>query len=565
VRWTEALTILDSFPALEELAFDEFVRFADGAQFVEALALAHSRLSSNPSMWLVGDLLEGGSWAPKWTAAAALAQLRVALSESFLPKQTSCKGWLQWYSDQGWRVDRAHRRMEWALTEVYAYGALEEPVRKTREAYEAWLEQLMERFSTAVEVNGLDTGDMLRQGNIHHDAVQDSMEPTAYIAVDALRYELGEELARALESVTPSVKVRPAVSAAPSITPVGMANLLPGAESGLALQVDAKDDLHVIVAGIDIKGVPDRVKLLKASHGQVEDILLTEIFDQGEEDLRKRIGSARLIYVRSQEIDQALETDQTAAGWRYITELKSLITRAVARLGQAGIRRIIIASDHGFVILSRALGPERIISPPGGKANLHRRCWVGKGGDTTKSMVRIPLAEVGISGDLDLIVPRGLGVFGVGGARRFFHGGLSPQELLIPVLEVHSRVKEEPGKPKLGMQVAGNRISTGVFSAVLEFQPDLFTQELVVRIRPINKRTGFEVARVITGEGYNEETGSLTIDSTRPNIVTFRVVADLKKGDRVVLEVREAKSDRILILSKEAEVVSNVIVGDELG
>ena len=82
---------------------------------------------------------------------------------------------------------------------------------------------------------------------------------------------------------------------------------------------------------------------------------------------------------------------------------------------KAGVRRIVITADHGFVTLSRGLGPDRAIDPPpGGTGELHRRGWVGKGASTTPSTLRVPLASTGIPSDLDLIVPRGLAVFRAG-------------------------------------------------------------------------------------------------------------------------------------------------------
>src|SRR6267142_650513 len=65
--------------------------------------------------------------------------------------------------------------------------------------------------------------------------------------------------------------------------------------------------------------------------------------------------------------------------------------------------------------------------------------WVGRGASTTPSTLRVPLASTGVPSDLDIIVPRGLAVFRAGGSKQFFHGGLSPQELLIAVIVVDTQ------------------------------------------------------------------------------------------------------------------------------
>jgi hypothetical protein len=346
-----------------------------------------------------------------------------------------------------------------------------------------------------------------------------------------------------------------------------MANLMPGAELGLKLQLSAKDGLEVYIEGLPVKGVPDRVALLRAAHGKVADFLLNEIFDYGENDLRERIGDARLILVRSQEIDEALESDKTAAAWSYIKGIQSLLTRGMARLAAAGVSRFVIASDHGFLILSRALGPSWLIDPPGGRGELHRRCWIGKGGVAGPSTLRVALADLGVHSDLDLVVPRGLAIFSTGGARRFFHGGLSPQEIFIPVIEVRVRAAVVPGRPKVKVQVVSNKVTTGVFSAVLTFEPDLFTPELRVRL-VVRNQAGEDVARVVAGDSYDEAAGMVTLRGATPQggpqVVMFRVTSRLHKGDRITLEAYDVDTDRPVAKSQVAEVPVDVRTGDEL-
>ncbi len=561
IPWSEPLAGLDSFPALETLALHETVRRLEAGQYEAAVQLASARQSR--SLWVRGDVPEAEHWAPLWAAAAAVSQLGRDVGRYRPPPARSVHEVLSWYAEQGWQVDRAHRRMEAALTEVGAYGPLEPCVQKARVACEAWLEELLQRLSKLVEQQGLDTGDMLRQGAVHKDYLVGSDGPVAYFLVDALRYELGRDLAASLEATGAQVDLRPAVAAVPTITLVGMANLMPGADAGLVLSLDARDKLQVLVDGNPVRGVPDRVNLLRAAHGEVVDLVLTELFDLGETKLRERIGSARLVLVRSQEIDDALESDKTAAGWHYVRQVIALLTRAVARLGRAGISRFVVAADHGFLILSRALGQDRIIPNPGGQGELHERCWIGKGGTAHPNTIRVPLADVGMRGDLDVIAPRGLAAFAVPGGRRFYHSGLSPQELLIPVLAVRQEVQEGASKAKVVVRVTGNRIVTGGFSAVIEFQPDLFTPELPVRLVALNKQ-GQAVAQIRGGDGYDEPTGVVTLTGGRAQTLRLVVTKNLARGDRLTLEIHDAHTDRLLGRSEPVPVATKVEVSDEL-
>jgi hypothetical protein len=487
----------------------------------------------------------------------SLVRLQSALSANPVPRNVSAGEMLRWYADSGWRVDQAHRHCEAALAELQAYGPLDEVILRARQAYEGWLEGLLDRFTGAVE-RGLDSG-LLRQSEVYKACVAPSEVVTAYIWVDALRYELGQELADTLRGTHPSVDLSAAVATPPTITPVGMASLLPRAERGLGLFLSPRGEVEVVVDGIPVRTVQDRLNLVRAAHGEIAEFVLTELFDRGEKDLRERIGSARLVIVRSQEIDEAFESDHTAAAWGYVTGIRDLLVRATARLAAAGVERFVIASDHGFLILSRPLGPERTVEPPAGEGKLYRRCWLGRGGRASSSSMRVPVAEFEIAGDLDLVVPRGLAMFGVAGARRFLHGGLSPQELLVPVIVVRAHVAAPTGGGKITARVAGDRITTGVFSASLAFEADLFTVERRVRVSARNRRS-MEVAKVVAGDGYEEETGSVRLRGDSPQVVTFRITAPLAKGDQVTIHVYDADTDRLLTTSQPAQVATQVEV-----
>jgi len=554
LTWDDRLADLDTVPALETLALGRALDLLEAGAVDDARALASTRRQQ--SFWVRASIPEARGWQCRWELVAALAELGAELSHCAVPMGASAGEMLQWYASQGWRVDRAHRRFEALLTDLHKFGSMENSIRELRRAYEAWLEKLLEAFTRAVEGSGLE-GPIAKQTRVFKEYVQRSEGKVAYFLVDALRYELGQELAESLKGEQREVEISAAVATPPTITPVGMAALLPGAERGLSVTLSPEGGLEVFVDNVSIRSVQDRLNLVRAWEGQIADFSLNQLFDFGENELRERIGPARLVIVRSQEIDQAFESDHTAAAWRYLGEIRELLDRAVARLSAAGVEQFVIAVDHGFVILSRPLGAERTIDHPGGQGEMHRRCWVGRGGSVSASTLRIPLAELEVAGDLDLVVPRGLAIFAAPGARRFLHGGLSPQELLIPVITVRVRSAATPMAKNIVAAIASHRITTGVFSASLSLSPDLFTTDLKVRIVAQN-RSGQEVARIVAGEGYDERSGVVTLLSRKPRIVTFCVTEPLKKGDRVTLHVYEAETDRLLSESQPAEVATEI-------
>ena len=198
---------------------------------------------------------------------------------------------------------------------------------------------------------------------------------------------------------------------------------------------------------------------------------------KGERALGNAIEDADLILIRSQEVDSAGESGLLSVAWSHFQTVIGLLANVIARLAQCGVERVIISADHGFIALSQSLGAQRTVDPPAGGAGItKRRVFVGRGATPHQATARVPVASCGIPGDLDLIVPRGLAVFRAGGARQFFHGGLSPQELIVPVIVVEPRRAPEPQKLKVGITVAGGRITTGIFAATISFDGNLFTK-----------------------------------------------------------------------------------------
>lgn len=564
--WADGLMDCSATPALEEVAFREAVRRLANDDTPGAAVLAGHRLKMSP--WVQPQGPAGDGWASiaaRWRAVKATADLRTAVSTVHAPAHLSAGELLSWYVDGGWEVDRAHRVLEIARNDLRVLGDLEPAFTAARVAHEEWLEKTLLAFTTAIERDGFDVGGLVRQGDIHDKWVRDAGAPVAYVWVDALRFELATDLADGLRADGHTVELHAAVAAVPTITPVGMANLTPGAGAGLSLELDGSD-LAIRVDGSKVATVPDRVARLRAAHGdKVLDRTLEVVAGQGEKELKRALGDADLLLVRSQELDAAGESGMLNAAWAQFSAVVDLLRNLVARLGQAGVRRIVIAADHGFVTLSRGLEANRSIDPPpGGTGHLHRRGWVGKGASTTESTLRVSLASTGVPSDVDLIVPRGLAVFRAGGSKQFFHGGLSPPELVVPVIVVDTEPALAPKQLQVDVSVAGGRITTGAFAATVGFAGDLFTSEITVRVVAKGAKGSDVVARVVSGDGYDAATGSVALRADGPSpVLTFQVTANLERDTTVEIEVLDARTG-VRLGGAEANVSAKIVVEDEL-
>lgn len=559
----ERLSELDSSPAYEDLAFEVCMALVDSEEYAAAEDLAEER---KRSLWSDPEI-QDDEWRQRWEVMSALSALRGAISEADAQVSSATEA-IQDYAASVWAVDSAHRHLEHSLLYLADPRPLEEAATAARQDYERWLDGYLRAFTAAVERDGIHVEGMLRQGEVHKRRVEAvaSREPTALLVVDALRYEVGQELASILRRTFDEgdVTIEPAVGLLPSITPVGMANLCPGADGSLEL-TSVGEKLEVRIDGSRVMTVPERVARLRSAHGEVLDLLLDDVFQAQADDLRQRVEHAGLVLVRSQEIDQAGESGKLNAAYQSLTGMVDQIARAIARLTHAGVRRFVIASDHGFIILSRKLGDSMTIPKPGGKGEVHRRAFVGKGGAAGDALVRLAGDRLGVPSELDVLVPRGLAVIAAHGDRGFFHGGCSPQELVVPVISVAA--SPEPSRADVAALTVtiSPKITSQIFTGTVELGSNLFSEPTDVRVMALRAADGLEVGTLVTAGGAEAGRGLVQLKPGGTVNLGLRVIRDLQRGDEVELHVLDAKTDRRLGHSKPAKVARGLEVEDDLG
>jgi len=262
----------------------------------------------------------------------------------------------------------------------------------------------------------------------------------------------------------------------------------------------------------------DRVAYLQEEAGTTVCVTrLGDLLPHPRQAVRKAIKDTQLILVTSQEIDVLCESGNVPLARRFMDEVLHELRRAFRALTSLGVQRIVFAADHGY-LFGQALGSDMKIDAPGGHtADLHRRVWVGRGGEANPAFLRANISAFGFESDLELATPFGFAGFKVqGGATAYFHGGLSPQELIVPigVLQPRSLGKApmtsdiawelHPGSPKITSKVYSVTIggkATGLFRMI----PPKVRVEL---------RMGADVVSSPIGAsyGYEESTHDVQLD-----------------------------------------------------
>jgi hypothetical protein len=350
--------------------------------------------------------------------------------------------------------------------------------------------------------------------------LNESRRRVAYLLVDALRYELGVALHSELGE-TDHAELLAACAQFPTVTPVGMASLLPGAGSGLQLAKEG-DGFVAVLDGVRLTQVGQRMELLRARFG---DRFAEMPLAQFAAPKGKVPETVDLLVLRSNEIDNLLESNPETT-LSVIHQTLRTIRVAVHKLKGLGFADVVIATDHGFFLNAHAGPGDLCIKPPGNWLPVHDRSLLGDGAADANNFV-IAAEKVGIRGDFARFAgPRSMAPYRRG--LLYFHGGASLQEALVPVITVRLRTKQpEVAKASvvLSYKEGAKRITTRLPVVSLRVETsDIFSLHSDFEILlEAHDRKGEVVGEAKPGGPVNAATGTITLKPGQPEQVAVRM------------------------------------------
>ena len=461
--------------------------------------------------------------------------------------------WVQAYAaEDGWyHVDLLQRRLETWVAKMDDDTEASKALGLVRREHEELLKRMADGFAKSFQQSGWTVPGALHQTRVYPDVVQSMGGRVAYFFVDAMRYEMGIELANQLEGTT-DLAIRPAIAALPSITPVGMAALLPGSAASFSV-VEVKGGLAASIEGSTMSGLQERSKFLKAKVPGVVDMPLSKLLGSTPAKLAAAVADAPLVLVRSQEIDALGENVDELTARAAMESVIGNVARAVRKLAAAGVQNFVITADHGHQFSLRKEDDMKTDNPGGDTVDLHRRCWIGHGGTTPPGTVRASGAELGYETDLDFVFPTGLGVFKAGGGLTFHHGSISLQEIVIPVVTLRMQADQDIVAPDSDLKLSGlpDKLTNRTFGVRLRIEGGLFSTDSV-KVRVVLMADGEQAGEcgMVVGAELDRVTGLVAIKPgveanlgmmlTRDDCASVRVVVQDPHSDAVL-----ARSDEI--------------------
>ena len=288
------------------------------------------------------------------------------------------------------------------------------------------------------------------QREFYNTNLRYTKERTVVIISDAMRYEIGQELfARMQDDPKCTAKCSVQLSVLPSYTRLGMAALLPHKT------LEMTDDFQVLADGILCDNLAGRQQVLQSYNPDSVCVQFDEIKNLKVAELRDVLTKRQIIYVYHNQIDARGDKANTEDEVFYACEeAVQEIMDLIHRISVSGnTYHFIVTADHGFIYKrdklterdkvncsegAREGGLDRRISGKSAeKAFVNRRFIVAKAALEGDGIDHMSMGRVLGNGDSKVVsYPVSSNVFKVaGGGANFVHGGSSPQEMLVPVLE----------------------------------------------------------------------------------------------------------------------------------
>jgi len=492
--------------------------------------------------------------SPAWTAlerAAAVIESAAAVSGGLTGKK-NLTALMNAYTEGGWSdLDRASRLFEKALTACTDDDVIAPVVDLCRRRYREAVTALQDAFLAVVQAEGWPPDGAPRQTRIFDEHVApllERREKTAYFMVDSLRYEMGRDLGEALAG-TGEVHVGCAAGVVPTVTGYGMAALMPGADGMLRL-VEKDGGLVPALGTRLLKASADRMKLLADTYGD-------RFFETTLDDLlgspkkaASNLKKAELFVVRTQDPDAVAENLGAWRARRYLSDVIGDIAAAVRWVVSQGVDRVVISADHGHMMLPEIPAGDVVQTPPGGWPASKRRCLLGSGLSGSAGTVTLKAGHVGVQGDVqEVCLPIGFRVFSEG--EGYFHGGLSLQEAVVPVIVFRAGREKEAaaGKPGIDVRYRSDKFTSRVIGLKFHLQSDMFGTPARVRVEAYD---GSGAKAKVVGEAADceardEKTREVTLQAGKETPVPVLIDPDF---DGAEIEIRVSDPQTRVVWAK---------------
>lgn len=311
-----------------------------------------------------------------------------------------------------------------------------------------------------------------QQVNFYNEKVKSEDNRVFVIISDAFRYEVAASLAEQLRRETQSkVTLGSCAGIFPTITKFGMAALLPHKQ--LSVIERSNGDLQVLADGMSTDA-GNRDKVLKATNNNSVALKYKDIAPMKRAERSALVKGMEVVYIYHDKVDEVSHTSDSGifpACDEAIEEIKNIV-RIIRN--EFGGTRVYITADHGFLYTYSPLSEDSKVdktTPSEQDVEIDRRYLITRKGATPDSLLPVKFMDDGY----DAFAPReSIRIKKKGGGLKFVHGGISLQEMVVPVVEYHylrndsktyqrNKDKYDTKPVEVGLLSSSHKISNMIF------------------------------------------------------------------------------------------------------
>jgi hypothetical protein len=511
---------LDTFSFEERSFLQRFGELIAAEDYEKAEQFVTQRQGS---FWVQRD----ASRAAEWRLADIALRLLIELSAVEKSTAASLQERIDFYETRFAKIDSLHRELEQVAGEISPLaGPLVGVMGIARDKHRNIADRQARGFQKSSKEEGWPAQCRERAVDVfdlHVESLRKSGKRVAYFWVDALRYELALALEASLAR-RHKTKIQTVCGQLPGVTAFGMAALLPGASTSFEILEEGGKAIPV-VGGRKIEDAKARAEALAAHIGK-DRCRVVDLEDAASGRFGGNLETVEVLAIKTTDID-SLGENTPAYFLKLIPEILRKIEQAVNQVADAGFHHALIATDHGFCWAWDVGAGDAVTKPAGQWIVSKDRCLLGEG-DAGKDSLGMESRSAGIRTLAPLFAcPSGLATYTAGVT--YFHGGLSPQESLLPLIHVELQAAQEATIDKAQVNLTYRGANSGVVTTLvpsLELSypaSDLFGPSSVrLIVRGFNKK-GEAIARPAASPLVDPTSGEVQLDRGKSIKIPIRI------------------------------------------
>ncbi len=359
---------------------------------------------------------------------------------------TEAEKFFNTYTEKYYKMDTYYRRFQVSYQKslLASDEGLEDYFKSVKDVaerqYKDWfLKELSEAWTRVAEDDMRDLGyinGVEKQVDFYRDKVGNSDTKVYVIISDALRYEVGVALNERLKSERAKVSLEARQAIFPTVTKYGMAALLP--HKMMTVCQGKKGDLQVLCDTMTTESL-NRTTVLQQKNAKSIAIKYSDYMGAKNRDAqREMVGGKDVVYIYHDTIDAAGHNDDSTlfdACEKTVDELVALVRSLVSSVSAT---QIYITADHGFLYTESPLRESDKIAGIEKAVESERRYVISENpisGEKFTSLLSVKFFDE----NFFAATPReNIRFMKKGSSENFVHGGISLQEIVIPVIKFTS-------------------------------------------------------------------------------------------------------------------------------